>query len=512
MIQSRGVRGEKYMNSRKYFSIGKKIYLFVGVTVFASAFIVAIAAYFINVKRIDDYFKNLSLDTARNFSCFVDADYLQRLRKEVETQEYQDLRERAEEEDNEALIEEYLRDKGLWEGYVENREKLVKHLHNMDDVKYLYVVACGDENAKRDMYLLDDDTTELYEIGYYEIREAELVGTDFSKEVIPTISRGDWGWLCSAFVPVYNSEGVLVCQVGCDVGMNDIMRERRLYLIYSIIAALCITAVIVAASVILIRSNLIRPLRLITDEMKKFSPSKNHDYEDSGVMNLNIKRNDEIADIYNEIRSMQIRILDYLDDIMIMQREKERAELEVLQKEKALGQISREAYRDALTMVGSKAAYLKMTDEMNSQLGQEIDQFAIVMIDVNCLKEINDKYGHSRGDEYLKGCCRIVCQSFKRSPVFRIGGDEFTVIVTGDDYKERYQKLEEMKTFYRDSFNNENEKQWKRYSAAFGMSEYTNEDKDVEDVFMRADKAMYEDKEQFRKENKHGEKQDRINV
>jgi len=202
---------------------------------------------------------------------------------------------------------------------------------------------------------------------------------------------------------------------------------------------------------------------------------------------------------------MQIRILDYLDDIMIIQREKEKAETEVLQKDKALGQISREAYRDALTMVGSKAAYIKMTEGMNSQLGRELNEFAIVMLDVNCLKTVNDKYGHSAGDEYLKGCCKIVCRTFKRSPVFRIGGDEFAVIVTGDDYTERYQKLEEMSILFRDAFNTETEKPWERYSAAFGMSEYTEEDKDVEDVFMRADKAMYEEKERFKRdENRMG--------
>ena len=43
----------------------------------------------------------------------------------------------------------------------------------------------------------------------------------------PTISNGDWGWLCSDFKPVYSSDGECICIVGCDIGMNDVMAERQ---------------------------------------------------------------------------------------------------------------------------------------------------------------------------------------------------------------------------------------------------------------------------------------------
>ena len=251
-------------DNKKGFSLATKIYLFVGLAVFIVAFIVAIFAHFINANRIDNYFKGLTADTARNFATMVDAEYLARLKETAASEEFQKLRDTAEEEDNEQLIEDYLRDKGLWDGYVENRDKLNNYLHNMKDVKYLYVIAWGDKNADHDMYLLDDDDNPIYETGYYEEREESFLGMDGSVEVEPTISNGDWGWLCSAFSPVYSKDGQLICDVGCDVGMDDIMHERRMNLMYIIAIALGFTVVILMATMFLIRNTIVKPLNLIT--------------------------------------------------------------------------------------------------------------------------------------------------------------------------------------------------------------------------------------------------------
>ena len=156
-------------------------------------------------------------DNARNFASMVDGDFLSRLRKTAASEEYQQLRERAEAEEDEGPIEDYLQEKGLWEDYSRTRDMITEYLENMKGIKYLYIVAHGDENALQDMYLVDDKENPIYETGYYEDREAEFYGMDISKLEEPTISYGDWGWLCSDFKPVYASDGTCVCIVGCDV-------------------------------------------------------------------------------------------------------------------------------------------------------------------------------------------------------------------------------------------------------------------------------------------------------
>lgn len=485
-------------------SVGQKIYLFVGVTVFIAALTVAVAAHFINANRIDGYFKGLTMDTARNFVRLVDADFLLRLKEVAASDEYQELREYAEENDDEALIEDYLKKKGLWEDYVYNRTQLSEYLRNMHDVKYLYLIAWGGTDDYYDMYLIDDDEIPIYETGYYEEREEDFYGVDASVDIEPTISKGDWGWLCSAFAPVYTSDGTLVCQVGCDVAMDDIVRERRMNFLYILLAAVSATAVILAGVNLLISRIIIKPLSQITDEMKKFSPSEDLDYESSGVINLDIERQDEIGDIYTEIRSMQIRILDYLRDITIIRKEKEKAESDVQKKEMEIGEISKEAYRDPLTSVGNKIAYAKKVDEINEDIQNGDTDFAIVMVDVNYLKLINDKYGHSAGDTYIKGCCKVVCQVYKNSPVYRIGGDEFVVVLQGLDYRLRYEKLRDLRNAFEISYGMDDHDPWNRYSAASGMAEYASDDNTVELVFKRADKNMYDEKARFKEAHGSG--------
>ena len=481
------------------FTVGKKIYLFVGLTVFLAAFGAATISYRINANQIDNYFKNLALHSARNFAQFVDAEYYTALKEAVVSEEYQVLRAEAEAAEDEGMIEEYLKTKGLWEGYVKNREILVQYLHTMEDIKYLYIVNWGDVNATKDMYLMDDTDNPMYETGYYEDRETDLYGVDASKEIPPTISKGNWGWLCSAFVPVYDDDGNLVCQVGCDVAMDDIMKARNTFFTYVLISAVAFTVLVLAGAIYLLKHIVIKPLNSITKEMKKFSPSNTTDYEEAGVINLDIRSKDEIKDIYLEIRSMQLRILDYLHDIVTIRNEKEKVENDIKDREKKLGEMSREAYKDSLTGVGSKAAYVKKFSELDALTGKPGLECAIVMIDANCLKTINDTYGHAAGDMYLKGCCEIICQIYKRSPVFRIGGDEFVVILTGSDYKFRHEKLEELRSAFEKSFKHSGVEPWFRYSVASGMAEYTPADGSLEMVFKRADKVMYDEKLNFKK-------------
>ena len=155
----------------------------------------------------------------------------------------------------------------------------------------------------------------------------------------------------------------------------------------------------------------------------------------------------------------------------------------------------------ALTGVGSKAAYLKKIEELNRALAEGDTQFAMVMVDMNNLKYVNDAYGHKAGDLYIKGCCSMVCNAFKHSPVFRIGGDEFIVILQGSDHAARLEIFEKLKKEFEESYANEEADPWCRYSAAMGMAEYASDDNTVELVFKRADKAMYANKMKFKTEH-----------
>lgn len=149
-----------------------------------------------------------------------------------------------------------------------------------------------------------------------------------------------------------------------------------------------------------------------------------------------------------------------------------------------------------LTGVGNKAAYIKRTEDFTVD---DPKAFAIVMVDMNDLKMINDKYGHKSGDIYIKGCCRMICEAFKHSPVYRIGGDEFLVLLMGSDYDNRRSIFEKLKADFAESHLRTDVPPWNRFSAAVGMAEKASDDMTIDFVFKRADKAMYENKSEYKK-------------
>ena len=273
----------------------------------------------------------------------------------------------------------------------------------MHDIRYLYISAKGSKDDVQDMYLVDATDQPIYEIGYYEDREAELLGMDIADIKEPIISHGDWGWLCSAFSPVYNSDGECVCVVGCDFGMDDVMNERMQFMFYLFLGAFVFTVIVQILAMFFINKTVVKPLDAMTIEMKKFRLAKNITYEEAGVIDLPIKRSDEIGAIYNGIRSMQTNIIDHLNDLSALQKDKIKAEQDIKDKEKQIDQLSEENNKDTLTGVGSKYAYARKVDELNQNLADGNAEFALVMVDMNNLKKVNDEHGHKAGDLYIRG-------------------------------------------------------------------------------------------------------------
>ncbi len=159
----------------------------------------------------------------------------------------------------------------------------------------------------------------------------------------------------------------------------------------------------------------------------------------------------------------------------------------------ALGTAIDMANKDALTKVKNKHAYTQAARELDEKSANEDIQYAVIVMDINGLKHINDTKGHNAGDEYIKECCHMICTVFKHSPVFRIGGDEFAVLLTGEDYENRERLLDSFKV---DVMENRIKG---RANLACGMATYDKGlDQNIEAVFERADKAMYENKKIFK--------------
>ena len=122
-----------------------------------------------------------------------------------------------------------------------------------------------------------------------------------------------------------------------------------------------------------------------------------------------------------------------------------------------------------------------------------VRDFAIVVCDVNNLKQINDTLGHMAGDEYIINAGKMICEIFRHSPVYRIGGDEFAVILSGRDYNMRSELMRLLHDRSASHIGSNDA------VVAAGISDFVlGEDEDFHTVFVRADELMYEDKKSLK--------------
>ena len=151
---------------------------------------------------------------------------------------------------------------------------------------------------------------------------------------------------------------------------------------------------------------------------------------------------------------------------------------------------------DALTKVMSRNSYDNTIKEFNKRIHEEplTVNFAICECDLNNLKIINDTFGHDAGDKYIINCCKTICDIFKHSPVYRIGGDEFVAILQSDDLE----NLDKIKQIVKETTESEIKKpvslfEKKSFAAGFAIFEY-GKDTCFGDVMKRADIEMYQNK------------------
>ena len=151
------------------------------------------------------------------------------------------------------------------------------------------------------------------------------------------------------------------------------------------------------------------------------------------------------------------------------------------------------AHTDPLTGIKNKLAYIEKEKELDERIADgALKEFSIAVFDLNGLKIINDTKGHEVGDIFIVSGCKLICDHFKHSPVFRIGGDEFVAILEGEDFANRNGIMQ--------SFNEiiDRNNQAGDVVVSAGIADYAQGDISSKNVFDRADKLMYTRKRELK--------------
>lgn len=155
------------------------------------------------------------------------------------------------------------------------------------------------------------------------------------------------------------------------------------------------------------------------------------------------------------------------------------------------------AYIDALTGVKNKHAFVEVEKKYDELIREKkIEEFSLLVFDLNDLKVVNDTQGHDAGDIYLKNSCELIKEFFPNSYIYRYGGDEFVVIVEGEDYKNRYTLIDAFNKHVDENRDNDH------LVVAAGISDFIpGKDNTLRSIFSRADDRMYTRKRRLKEES-----------
>lgn len=161
---------------------------------------------------------------------------------------------------------------------------------------------------------------------------------------------------------------------------------------------------------------------------------------------------------------------------------------------------------DAMTGLMNKGAYLEKEAELTNRLflarkkGKKLS-FVVMALDLNNLKKVNDHLGHNMGDQYIITASRIISEAIgKDGEIYRVGGDEFLILLFGSDPEATYRTVTARLMEKADAYNSENKSEIP-LSFAYGHSICTSEQHhSIHDSERAADAEMYEHKRQMKAE------------
>ena len=284
-------------------------------------------AYWANTSQVDEFYRVETVETAATVSSLLNGDRIGALRDFLSTPEYQEIRNRAEEAEDEQMIEDCLAENG-WLEEVQSLRKTMSVLRDLQDAKYIYMLHMPADRHES-MYVLDPDEP-LWIMGLVEADAEGFERKTDNERIEPTVSRTDFGWLSSGYEPVLNSAGEAVACVGVDIDMTKVMRDRNAFLIrlltYAIILGLTASVLVMY----LMSRTVTKPISMLSKAVGEFG-SHGGKITSGDVINLPIHTRDEIGLLYQETREMEIRLIDYMDNLATVTAEKERigAELSI---------------------------------------------------------------------------------------------------------------------------------------------------------------------------------------
>ena len=411
--------------------------------------------------------ENRMLDVSNSAAAMLDADALDRLTADKTTPEYQSVL------------------------------KILRAFQDNINLSYIYCVRdLGDGSF---VFTIDPDV-DPGEFGEPVARTEALYQASLGTPAVDKEPYGDrWGRFYSAYTPVFNDEhritGIVAVDFSAEWYEEQLSNQvRSIFLICSISLA---AAVILVA---LYGASFRKRFRLMLDEMNSLSRGIEelvHEASPGAEMRLHkeideASSNDEVTELVHEASpGAEMRLHKAIDEASSNDEVTELGNRIRALEQKLSDQISlvrAKAFVDGLTGLGNRAAYEEHVKRIKDAVQEGKAAFSLALFDMNGLKQINDRYGHERGDQAIFQVAVALRETFRDATLYRIGGDEFIAIFDTCDPRlaDRLPAVDRALA------------RTQSVSVAKGCASYLpHSDESYRTVFNRADNAMYNDKNAF---------------
>lgn len=169
----------------------------------------------------------------------------------------------------------------------------------------------------------------------------------------------------------------------------------------------------------------------------------------------------------------------------------------------AMARLDKTSILDPLTGVYNRRGYERYVYSYLDSCKKENQQLLIILADLDCLKTINDLYGHGEGDCAI----RIIAKAFQSCFVndeicARIGGDEFIIVGKGTYTPEQVEEYKNGIESYLDRYNNSSGKPYEVHTSLGILCGVPGQNDTIEALFNKADALMYENKKKNKLQRK----------
>lgn len=160
--------------------------------------------------------------------------------------------------------------------------------------------------------------------------------------------------------------------------------------------------------------------------------------------------------------------------------------------------LEKASNKDHLTGIYNRKKFTEYSTLLINNAQRYEHTFSIIVIDLNKFKPINDTYGHTIGDKVLIFFTQTINKSIRETDyLFRMGGDEFYLLLSNTTYKESaiiVKNLQEQLKYSKFIYENLE----LEVSASFGIAQYGLDSKKIEELIKIADVRMYKNKKERR--------------